>query len=230
MRLNPQIIQLWGVFPDGAATQASLLPAISQGTAAPHKLLLLHRAGQGITLLSHAGWKNEQRKIDKAEQLAVVWLALTSGGAGDAAAALAEAGAVHHHPALVWLLPGLSHHIGRPSRVVVASLGCEGKSSSEPFPQRRQGPQALTALREKEGAATHPQACRSTRPCRCPGTRTPACSRPFRGAGAMYRRSCRTGRPHGSDLGWETGAEVRDTPWWQQGKGQLARGKWGQLG
>lgn len=48
---------------------------------------------------------------------------LTSGGAGDAAAALPQAGAVHHHPALVGLLPGLTHHIGRPGRVIIAPLG-----------------------------------------------------------------------------------------------------------
>lgn len=48
---------------------------------------------------------------------------LTSGGTGDAAAALPQAGAVHHHPALVGLLPGLTHHIGCPGRVVVAPLG-----------------------------------------------------------------------------------------------------------
>lgn len=147
-------------------------------------------------------------------QLAAARLALTSGGAGDAAAALTEAGAVHHHPALVGLLPGLSHHIGCPGCVVVASLGCEGKADQSPpraFPHgdtsgktRRKGPHTPTALREKEGAATYPQACRSTRPSRCPGTRTPACSRPSRGAGAMCRRSCRTGRPHGSDLWRET--------------------------
>lgn len=48
---------------------------------------------------------------------------LTSGGAGDAAAALPQAGAVHHHPALVGLFPGLTHHIGCSSRVIIAPLG-----------------------------------------------------------------------------------------------------------
>lgn len=55
--------------------------------------------------------------------LGVLVIAPISGGTGDAAAALPQAGAVHHHPALVGLLPGLTHHIGCPGRVVVAPLG-----------------------------------------------------------------------------------------------------------
>lgn len=49
---------------------------------------------------------------------------LTSGCAGDAAIALAEASAVHHHPALVRLLPSLTDHIGGSASVVIATLGC----------------------------------------------------------------------------------------------------------
>lgn len=201
--------------------QKGRLPTTSQGMAIPLQLLLLAQGRQRNNVsfpcrMNISKKINEKiSKINKTEQPAAARLALTSGGAGDAAAALTEAGAVHHHPALVGLLPGLSHHVGCPSCVVVASLGCEGKVDQSPpraFPHGdtsgntgRKGPHALTALREKEGAATYPQVCRSTRPSRCPGTHTPACTRLFRGAGAMYRQSCRTGRPHGSDLWCERG-------------------------
>lgn len=55
---------------------------------------------------------------------------LTSGGARDAAASLSETRAVHHHPSLIGLLPGLSHHVGRSGRVVVTALGCTKNAQS----------------------------------------------------------------------------------------------------
>lgn len=49
---------------------------------------------------------------------------LTPRGTGDASVALPQTGAVDHHPALVRLLPGLPHHVGRTARVVIATLRC----------------------------------------------------------------------------------------------------------
>lgn len=48
--------------------------------------------------------------------------------------------------------------------------------------------------------ATHPQACRSTRPCCSPGRCTPAWSPRSREASATSRRSYRTARCHDNDL------------------------------
>ena len=48
----------------------------------------------------------------------------TPGGAGDPPVALPQTGAVHHHPALVRLLPRLPHHVGQLRAVVIATLGC----------------------------------------------------------------------------------------------------------
>ena len=178
-----------------------------------------NRAEKGIPFLSDAGQIWKICKMDKAEQPAGARPALTSGGAGDAAAALPQAGAVHHHPALVGLLPGLAYHVGCPGRVIVASLSCVREGHQSPpraIPHgdtsgrtRRERPHTWTEPGEKV-AATYLRACRSTRPSRCPGTHTPACSRRSHGAGARYRQSCRTGHPHGSDLQRERGAEVRD--------------------
>lgn len=210
--------------------------------AIPLKLVTCNSAEKGIPFLFDGQiWKIS--KINKTEQPADAKPPLTSGGAGDTAAALPQAGAVHHHPALVGLLPGLTDHVGRPGCVVIASLSCKREGDKSPpraIPHwdasrktRKKRPYTLTELGEK-GAITYPQACRSTRPSHCPGTRTPACSRQSHGAGARYRRSCRTGHPHGSDLPRERW-ELRwvtppGTASKGKGKGHLARGKGGQLG
>lgn len=97
-------------------------------------------------------------EISTPEQLAGARPALTSGGAGDAAAALSQAGAVHHHPALVGLLPGLTHHVRGPGSVVVASLGCEreeGKSPPRALSGRGMPQEAATCPDRAEGEGSH---------------------------------------------------------------------------
>lgn len=49
---------------------------------------------------------------------------LTPGAACDTAASLPEAGALQHHPPLVWFFPGLPYDVRRRRTVVVATLGC----------------------------------------------------------------------------------------------------------
>lgn len=52
---------------------------------------------------------------------------LTSGCACNTSTSFSEAGAVHNHPALVGLLPGLTNHVGGASCIIITALRYEGK-------------------------------------------------------------------------------------------------------
>lgn len=66
---------------------------------------------------------------------------------------------------------------------------------------RRQPRVSVSKISEKSvKVATHPQACRSTRPCCSPGRCTPAWSPRSREASATCRRFYRSARCHGNDL------------------------------
>ena len=152
---------------------------------------------------------------------------LTSGGACDASTSLSHTGAVHHHPALIGLLPGLPDNVGCPRCVVIATLSCRKKKDTGYFTNHTcliiKHPKLFwKAIRgfiqfffPRPGECCHPlvsgclwmthrQVCRSTLLCHYPDRHTPTCSLPSRGVSSRCHRSYMKPRPRDSGLGGNT--------------------------